>query len=434
MQINKSATQLMAFGVTVIGRFGSVFLAFITTVFISHNASKSDAGAYFALLSILPFAILLTGLGLNTVFSSVLAVHEFRVVDGISLKTLFFIIKTTLASSFLCLVLAIPVSVIWLSGGGSLDYGFPLVAMVIGAAFFQNFSLISGELLRYYKYYKSAALSSGFFSNLIFLALVFIFFYYLGGRLEMKSMTLFYFLASSFSGIGYFLFILFSAEASNKQAVNLRNALSLSVPALITNTGAYFLMQATSVVVAFFENPDSVAQYGASFRLIMLLLILPGVIQSISISEISRSFADGNFDKAIALAKSSARVSAFLVLPFALAYLFFGKDILGLVFGGKYQEHVHVLSILALGAAINVSRGFPGVCMLLSGNGVLQAKITVIGGVVSLLLTVLFVRIWGIYGASFAYLCAILLQGAMEAYYARIKIGSCLFPDFHKIN
>lgn len=424
----------MAFGLTVVGRFGSVFLSFIATVFISHNASKYEAGAYFALLSILPFAMLLTGLGLNTVFSSVLAVHDFRVDDGISVKILNFIIKATLIPSFLCLILAVPTSALWAFGENSTGFSFALIAMVIGSAFFQNFSLISGELLRYYKHYKAAALSSGFFSNLFFLFFVLISFYLVGDRLEIKSMIWFYFLAAFLSAIFYFSFILFRVKDGNDRAINSRKALGLAIPALVTNTGAYFLMQATSVVVAFFESPDSIAQYGASFRLIMLLTILPGVVQSICISDISRAFADNDYTKAINIARNSARLSVFLVIPFVLVYLFFGEFVLGLVFGSNYQEHVYVLSILAVGAAVNVSKGFPGLCMLLSGNGVLQAKITLVGGVISLILTIVLVRLLGIYGAAAAYLCASLLQGAMEAYYARNKIGSCLFPNFRNIN
>jgi O-antigen/teichoic acid export membrane protein len=141
-----------------------------------------------------------------------------------------------------------------------------------------------------------------------------------------------------------------------------------------------------------------VADQGA--RVVSISLTIVNMVIS---PQITRAYHDGNMDRLQKLSRQSARAALMFALPVALPMIFFGDEVISLLFGGAYSElTVAPLAVLAAAQLFNVAFGPVGMFLVMSGFERDTLKGQVIALCVNAILAILLVPRLGAEGAAYA--------------------------------
>ena len=103
--------------------------------------------------------------------------------------------------------------------------------------------------------------------------------------------------------------------------------------------------------------------------------------------------------------------------------LFFGENIISVIFGSEYIESMKVLLILILGTSCRIIFGSVGFIINMSGKESITAKILWVGCFLNLVLNFLLVPLMGIVGASIATSISLFAVYLAQYIYVRKFIG-----------
>src|SRR5581483_4666855 len=130
---------------------------------------------------------------------------------------------------------------------------------------------------------------------------------------------------------------------------------------LITNVASYFLSTGIDLLVlgAFRPQPE-VALYGAATRLVVLvatpLWILRGVLPPL-IAELHAQGRRVELERTLRAGATLAGLPSLLIL---LVFVFFGRPVMGVLYGSFYRKGALVLVLLSLGRLVSVWAGSSG--------------------------------------------------------------------------
>jgi len=171
----------------------------------------------------------------------------------------------------------------------------------------------------------------------------------------------------------------------------------------------------------------------AGFRIAVsgaMIVALSLVIVNVVIGpQIVRAHRDQDIVRLQRLSKLSARGALAVALPLALAFVFWGGQIVSLVYGETYKDMVTLpLVILAIGQLISVAFGSVGLLLTMSGF----ERHTLIGQIIALMVNalacLLFVPILGATGAAVAVSLSLITWNVILAVSVFRKVG--IRPSF----
>lgn len=186
--------------------------------------------------------------------------------------------------------------------------------------------------------------------------------------------------------------------------------LSVAWPLLLTNLTLFVLTQADIWIVGAFRPETEVALYGAATRLVTLVIIPLLIVNAVLPPLIAENYARGRTDdlqKVLRVTATLAGIPAFLVL---LSFVFVGGPILGLVFGGYYEEGAILLTALSLGQLVSVWTGSCGVTMAMTGHQKVMMIITVFSSGIVVAAGLLSVNYYGVVGVAVTAAAGLALQ------------------------
>jgi O-antigen/teichoic acid export membrane protein len=179
-----------------------------------------------------------------------------------------------------------------------------------------------------------------------------------------------------------------------------RELLSYSWPLLFTSLLANILLagRVDTIMIAYFSKTVDVALYNTAYPTAALLLLAPTAILSIFLPVITEKFAKNRSIESDY--KTVTRWILLINMPFAVLLVLFSKDLLTLLFGGKYSpasSSLVVLSIFYLLYSLacsseNVLRMFKKTRFLLD--------VMLIQVIVNIVLDYLLIPAYGIAGAA----------------------------------
>lgn len=140
------------------------------------------------------------------------------------------------------------------------------------------------------------------------------------------------------------------------------------------------------LLLGWLGSNEAVAAMQVAERGAMLVVLSLTVVNLVIGPHIAQVHQQGDSSKLQALSRQSARMALLIAFPIAMPLVFFGEEILSVVFGQDYAGIAALpLAILAIGQLINV--GFGSVGMLLTMSG--YERDTLLGQVVALVINVL---------------------------------------------
>lgn len=147
---------------------------------------------------------------------------------------------------------------------------------------------------------------------------------------------------------------------------------------------------------------EEVAIYKVAFNISLINTLVMSVLATLGTPIVARYFASNEIKK-IQIFVSRSTMIAFLFSSALLVFmLFFGKDIISIVFGHKYVESALILRVLIAGQMFSSAFGIVAVVLNMSGNVKKTTVILVEASVINLFLSLASYSFLGIEGVAFA--------------------------------
>lgn len=179
-------------------------------------------------------------------------------------------------------------------------------------------------------------------------------------------------------------------------------------------------------------NATELSLYSLATGLINYVWMVPDAFKSVLISKSARKFDREN------ILFSSQTSSSFIMLCFC-GFLLLGKPLLHLVYGEDFMDSYTVTLILIIGAFPMSLYKITGVVLVSQGRRVAHFLTLCASAVVNVIMNIILIPIWGMYGAGFASVCSYCICGlGLAIYFSRlykISIRELIIPgkEFYKI-
>ncbi|MEZ5541454.1 MAG: oligosaccharide flippase family protein [Pseudomonadota bacterium] len=207
------------------------------------------------------------------------------------------------------------------------------------------------------------------------------------------------------------------------QGLALGPALRLSAPLFVSSAALLALGEMHLWILGARSAPDQVALYGAGYRLVLLVSLPLTLVNNVIPPMVAELFTTQRRNELERLMRTTASMIALPALLLLALLLVFAGGILTLVYGDFYRAAAPVLAILAVGQAINVWTGSPGVLLSMSDQQGMLMRASVGGGMVGLVITLALARDFGATGVAIGYAGGLALQNVAMAWIARRRLG-----------
>ena len=185
---------------------------------------------------------------------------------------------------------------------------------------------------------------------------------------------------------------------------------SFGLPLMITNLSLFATLEFHIWVLAYFQPETEVALYGASLRLVLLLALPLTIINSVIPPMIADMYSQKQFSRVQGLLQKSATIVSLPAIIIFIVIIFYGSEVLGLVYGDNYTQAYIPLIVLALGQLINVFTGSPGILLTMSGHERVVMKTAFLAGSIGIITSLIGVQNYGAVGAATGYTVGIIIN------------------------
>ncbi|WP_111872888.1 polysaccharide biosynthesis C-terminal domain-containing protein [Aeromonas bivalvium] len=178
-------------------------------------------------------------------------------------------------------------------------------------------------------------------------------------------------------------------------------------------------------IISILSNMESMSGYLISGRVSSVLAFFILAVSNVLMPSIARSFHNGNYAELKGNYKKSVLFSACMGIPVFLVMFVFAKEILSLFGDGFDRFHV-VLRVLLVGQAINCLTGASDMVLTYMGGVKSHKRNVYIGVIISILVSVILIPLYGAIGAAIASLISSSLVNALDVYciQRRLRFGS----------
>jgi O-antigen/teichoic acid export membrane protein len=187
--------------------------------------------------------------------------------------------------------------------------------------------------------------------------------------------------------------------------------------------GWVIIAQTDTLIITFFRGLEQAGLYQAALPIASILSVFISPIVTVLFSNLSHLWAKKAFKKISSIITQVYTYLLVILLPLTLTLVVFSNLIINIIFGTKYLGSGILLTILSVAFMIS------GICLIthnvLSSIGLARSasRIILIGGLISVIMSVLFVHLWGIIGVSFSVLISYLFIVVLlvKQLYSKVK-------------
>lgn len=137
----------------------------------------------------------------------------------------------------------------------------------------------------------------------------------------------------------------------------------------------------------------------------------------------ARLYTSGDMPRLQKLVTHSSRAILALAVPVVIAFLFFGGQILTIVFGEEYRVGFRALAILACGQLVNAGVGSVGALLNMTGHEHDTMRATALAVVINVVLNLMLIPHFGIDGAAFATTVSLIVWNMLLWRRVRQRLG-----------
>jgi len=247
-------------------------------------------------------------------------------------------------------------------------------------------------------------------------------------RVDLGTTVLFTVCSSSFTALlgSWWLFrrtiSLPKGDNTNAQ-ISVQELLHTAWPLLIASSTMFIAGEADIWIMGAFRAQQEVAVYGAAARMVLLVGMPLVILNSVLPPLIAGMYAEGKRRELERTLRATATLAG---IPAALAlatFIFFGKSILGLVYGDYYGAGAAVMALLSLGQLVVVWTGSCGFALAMTGHQRPMMNVTVACGIVTIVSGFLVVGPYGGVGVAATTAAGLIARNVLLLFIFRSKTG-----------
>ena len=182
------------------------------------------------------------------------------------------------------------------------------------------------------------------------------------------------------------------------------------------------LGQIDIVMIGLMRAAEEVGLYAAASRLAFLLYFVMAAAEIILAPIMARLYANGGMERLQKIVTHAVRIAFLAVLPFGLALIFFGENIL-VIFGHDFVAAQSALAILAVGRLMHVAFGSGAVLLSMTGHEKTVAVILSATALANVIGNAVLIPLYGIEGAAIASAGSLLIMRCALSIYAVLRTG-----------
>lgn len=394
-------------------------LTFLFNLFLARTLGAEGAGLYFLTLTVTTIATVFGRMGLdNTLLrftAANAAVDDWTAVKGVYVKG----IKLALiASSFSAVAVFAFAPVLADKVFQKPELGITMRWMSL-AVVPMSVLILHAQMLKGLKRIRDSFLVFGVGVPAFSLACLLLF----GGSYRVNGAILAYTSGAILTALlGYILWHAATPQLRGMRGVFRTNDLLKSGVPLLWVSSLYLLTNWTATfALGIWGTKEEVGLFSMASRTAMLTSLILTSVNSISAPKFAELYKKKDMTALGTTARNTAKMMTLIASPLLLLFLVAPQWVMGM-FGDEFQKGGILLSILAIGQFINVATGSVGYLLMMSGNEKLMRNNVAMVAVMSVVLNVFFVPIYGVLGAVITTAVCLSSQNLIAAY----MVNSCL--------
>lgn len=202
-----------------------------------------------------------------------------------------------------------------------------------------------------------------------------------------------------------------------------REIITVSFPFMLTGLMGFILTQADLWIIGVYRGEDDVALYGASARLVLMVLtplLIVNLVMPAIIADLNVRGDKNKLEKALRAAATFAGIPAVGVL---LLFVFIGDKVLNIVYGEYYAAAADILIILSIGKMVQVWSGASAQALAMTGNQNILLLISVVSSCVAIGGGLMFVEQFGTIGVAFFSSLGLAIYSLISVYIVKKRLG-----------
>lgn len=288
------------------------------------------------------------------------------------------------------------------------------------------FQVLFAAIFRAFQDIRSAVLFGGLITATGTTTLVALYWFISGGRLTLNQ-VLSWALAAGAINIVLAIWVLnrklCTLASPTRESANYRELAEHSWPLLFSTLTFAIMAQSDLWILAAFRPEKEVAIYGAAVRLVTLIGMVLAIVNAVVPPLIARLNVQNQKKRLERILRTTATLAAIPALMVLLVFVFFGNEVLGLLFGDYYRSGATVLMILSLGQAVSVCVGSCGFVLMMTGHQKILLIISLASAFISVSSGLIWVQMNGAIGVAIAVTVAMIVQQIMMLSFVRYRCG-----------
>jgi O-antigen/teichoic acid export membrane protein len=216
--------------------------------------------------------------------------------------------------------------------------------------------------------------------------------------------------------------------AAGNRSIHLGEWLTVSLPIFLVEGFFFLLTNADVLMVGRFMDPDKVATYFATVKLLALVHFVYFSVKAGAAQRYSELMHATEHDELAAFARNTARWTFWPSLAMALLLLVLGKPLLHL-FGAEFTEGYPLLFIMVAGVVARAAVGPAESLLNMAGQQKICAAVYAVTLIVNICLSIVLIPAYGLTGAACATAFSMMFEAVTLALtvYKRLDITMFVF-------
>lgn len=202
-----------------------------------------------------------------------------------------------------------------------------------------------------------------------------------------------------------------------------RNWLASALPLAFVVGVRVISNQTDILMLGVFEDVEKVGMYRVAVQGAAIVPLGLSAVNMVASPQFARLYARQDMVHLQQVATMSSRIILLLTLPVVIVFLFFGKPILGHLFGPDYISAYGPLAILTLGQLANAAFGSVAFLLNMTGHEHITARAVGFAAICNVILNLTFIPSLGMNGAAIATATTTFLLNFLLWYSLRRQLG-----------
>jgi O-antigen/teichoic acid export membrane protein len=419
----------------VIGKIIALPSSLAVIALLSRLLNPEQMGVYFLIFSVVNFSVMFSLLGMELSIVRILSESLTLNQSGRVRNAIKYMLQLGLLSS-------ITVAVLLVSGIGQLlskqIFNSILMSEIIyyPAIWLILFTIqrLIAEAFRGLHDIQFATIFNGLISNIISaIVLGFIFWKY--GKADITLTLSVIISAYALNLIFAYAFLVKRTDklsSRNTGTISRTDIMKTSWPLYFSFIALSGLQQSHLWLLGYYSTKESVAIFGAVFRIMIIITASLEIVRLIIPPMISQLYTQKRYSEVAKVLCSTATIAGVPSIIGLFLIIFFGKSLLYYLYGNHYTMGYTALIVMSVAYLVDVLTGTPGILLIMASKEKILLLFSIISGSIGISLSILLVNSMDFVGVAIGAGIGIIVQNLLMAFYCFKKMSINTFMSFNE--